>query len=256
VRLVIVIVSRRLVRAMVALMILTALLPGAFTGLATVVNGRLLRPRVDVVIDPGHGGVDPGANDHDTLEKDITLAISLKMRDMLVRYGMSVGLTRDSDTDCSGWAQLRTGRHQADLNARARTMNLGRVAISVHVNTSTDPNQRGAMVLYASGSDQGLRLAGAVLSQLSQVTELNHKSPVPRTNLLVLTATDVPAVLVEIGFLSNPTDKNNMKDPAFQERLASAIARAVIDYLSAPAERETGPVQASGLRDRPPALSV
>jgi N-acetylmuramoyl-L-alanine amidase len=59
---------------------------------------------------------------------------------------------------------------------------------------------------------------------------------VPRTNLHVLNATSVPAVLVEIGFLSNPTDKNNMKDPAFQDRLASAMARAVIDYLSSSAE--------------------
>ncbi len=235
-RLVIVIISKRLVRTVVALMVLAALLPYAFTGLVTVVNGRLLRSRVDVVIDPGHGGVDPGANDHDTYEKDITLAISLKMRDMLARYGVSVGLTRDSDTDCSGWAQLRAGRHQADLNARARAMNLGQVAISIHVNTSTDRNQRGAMVFHASESSQGLRLAEGVLSQLSQVTELSHRRPVPRTNLHVLNATSVPAVLVEIGFLSNPTDKNNMKDPAFQDRLASAMARAVIDYLSSSAE--------------------
>lgn len=233
-RLVIVIMSRRVLRTMIALMVLAALLPSAFTGLVAVMNGRLLRSRVDVVIDPGHGGVDPGANDHDTVEKEITLAVSLKMRDMLVRYGLSVGLTRDSDTDCSGWAELRSGRHQADLNARARAMNLGRAAISIHVNTSTDPNQRGAMVFYASGSSQGLRLAEGVLSQLSRVTELNHRQPVPRTNLLVLTATSVPAVLVEIGFLSNPTDKSNMKDEAFQDRLASAMAKAVIDYLSPP----------------------
>lgn len=50
----------------------------------------------------------------------------------------------------------------------------------------------------------------------------------------MLTATSVPAVLVEIGFLSNPTDKSNMKDEAFQDRLASAMAKAVIDYLSPP----------------------
>lgn len=118
-RLVIVIMSRRVLRTMIALMVLAALLPSVFTGLVAVMNGRLLRSRVDVVIDPGHGGVDPGANDHDTVEKEITLAVSLKMRDMLVRYGLSVGLTRDSDTDCSGWAELRSGRHQADLNARA-----------------------------------------------------------------------------------------------------------------------------------------
>lgn len=208
------------------------LLPHA-ADVVAVLGVRLFRTPVDVVIDPGHGGVDPGANDHDTVEKDITLGIALTMRDMLKRYGVSVGLTRDSDTDCSGWGQLRRGRHQADLNQRARIINTGSVGLSIHVNTSSDPRQRGAMVLYAANSDPGKALAEMVISELAMVTELNHKSPVPRSNLLVLTATNVPTVLVEIGFLSNPSDKANMKDEAFQTLLASAMARGVISYLDA-----------------------
>lgn len=208
------------------------LLPHAFD-FVSVLGVRLFRTPVDVVIDPGHGGVDPGANDHDTMEKDITLAIALKMSDMLKRYGVSVGLTRDSDTDCSGWGQLRSGRHQADLSRRARIINTGRVGLSIHVNTSSDPRQRGAMVLYAANSDPGKALAEMVISELATVTELNHKSPVPRSNLLVLAATNVPTVLVEIGFLSNPDDKADMKDEAFQTRLASALARSIVNYLDA-----------------------
>lgn len=229
-RIVVIVVHRRLILASLLLVAGLLVLPKTVS-LMTVVSWHILRTPVDVVIDPGHGGVDPGANDHDTMEKDITLQLALEMRNMLVRYGISVGLTRDSDTDCSGWGQLRSGRHLADLNQRARMINAGKVGVSIHVNSSSDPNQRGAMVLYAAGSDRGRALADEIISELALVTDLNHSKPVPRSNLLVLAATQVPTILVEIGFLSNPTDKARMKDEAFRSRVAEALARGVIAYF-------------------------
>ncbi|MGI6102128.1 MAG: N-acetylmuramoyl-L-alanine amidase family protein [Bacillota bacterium] len=230
-RLVVVVIRRRLAILSLLLLTLLLILPKTVS-LMTVLSWHILRTPVDVVIDPGHGGVDPGANDHDTMEKDITLLIALQVRDMLVRYGISVGLTRSTDTDCSGWSQLRPGRHLADLNQRARMTNKGKIGISIHVNSSSDPNQKGAMVLYAAGSDPGRALADEIISQLALVTDLNHSKPVPRSNLLVLNATQVPTILVEVGFLSNPTDKARMKDEAFRYRLAEALARGVINYFT------------------------
>lgn len=87
------------------------------------------------------------------------------------------------------------------------------------------------MVLYAAGSDRGRALADEIISELALVTDLNHSKPVPRSNLLVLAATQVPTILVEIGFLSNPTDKARMKDEAFRSRVAEALARGVIAYF-------------------------
>lgn len=229
-RLLVVVVPRRLIVASLLLAAGLLLLPGAIN-ITTITSWRCFPTPVDVVIDPGHGGVDPGANDQDTTEKHITLRVAMYMRDMLTRYGLSVGLTRESDTDCSGWSQLRPGRHLADLNQRARMINLGKVGVSIHVNSSSDPNQKGAMILYAAKSDQGKLLAEKVLSRLALVTDLNHSRPVPRTNLLVLSATHVPTILVEIGFLSNPLDKSRMKSEKFLSDVAAALARGVIDYL-------------------------
>lgn len=192
--------------------------------------------RPDVILDAGHGGVDPGAQTGGLTEKEVTLDIVLRMRDQLRTYGISVGLTRDTDRDVSGWERYRKGRHITDIRNRIRILNTGTIGVSIHVNACENPKVQGALVFYNRGDEKGRALADSVFAQLARVQKMNHASPVPRSNILILKGARVPVILVEVGFATNPEDAAKLKNPAFRERLAQAIGWGIIQYLAGTSE--------------------
>ncbi|HHY15862.1 MAG TPA: N-acetylmuramoyl-L-alanine amidase, partial [Firmicutes bacterium] len=102
----------------------------------------------DVMLDPGHGGIDPGAiGSGDLYEKHYVLDIVLQMEKILTEHGLKVGLTRDSDVDVSHLVD-KGGRHRRDLLGRFKLMNQAYVGMSVHANATKDANQAGAIVFY------------------------------------------------------------------------------------------------------------
>jgi N-acetylmuramoyl-L-alanine amidase len=219
--------------------------------------------RRKIVIDAGHGGRDPGAiGVAGTREKDVVLNTALMLRDALRPRGFDVALTRDDDTFVELENRVRFAREQhADL------------FISVHADASPNRETTGASVYTLSDSGanraqnmmtsqnwdldlgntrQGLardilvdlaqrettnrsaEFAQVVIPKLSQVAPLvrnTHRS----AGFFVLLAPDVPAVLIETGFLSNATDERRLADPRARERMAEAMAQAVETYFSAPA---------------------
>lgn len=188
--------------------------------------------KYDVVIDPGHGGIDSGGiGEGSVYEKDIVLDIALKLRDFLEVRGLTVAMTRTGDTDVTHLASIRGTRHQRDLNGRFLAVHEGTVGISIHANVAKSPDENGAIVFYMRDSYIDQIYANTVLEQLERVHLLNHPRPIPRGNLLLLKAKP-PVLLVEVGFLSNANDLAKLVDPRFRQVLAEAIGQGMINFLN------------------------
>lgn len=190
---------------------------------------KVLATGAQVILDPGHGGVDPGALSGEVKEKDIVLDVVLRMNRYLEEQGYSVVLTRDQDIDLGG--ELTQGRHRRDLEARVKVINQGQVAVSVHCNTIEDTSQKGAVVFYQKGSEAGKQLATSLLAELDKVQLLNDNRPLPRENLFLLRTSRIPTVIVELGFLSNQEDKTKLLEPGFRQQIAEALSRGIINYF-------------------------
>ena len=174
-----------------------------------------------VVIDPGHGGPDVGATRNGVYEKDIVLAISKQLGRMLQQMGYSVMYTRTEDIDL-------------DLEPRVQIAeNAGASAfISVHVN-SLDANAsavNGVETYHSPGASLGKSLAQAVHEQIIASTGANDRG-VRSARFHVIAKTSMPAILVETGFITNPSEASRLVNSAYQDRIAEAIARGVDQFL-------------------------
>jgi N-acetylmuramoyl-L-alanine amidase len=173
-----------------------------------------------ICIDPGHGGVDPGAVGPTGLkEKDVNLAVSLKLAELLKPIA-EVKLTRTRDVAVS-------------LKDRAAVANSwgADYFISVHTNSFTDRKVGGVETwAYAKGG-QGEKLAKAVQAELVKVTGFANRGVKFNSGFAVLRDTRAPAILTETGFISNPAEEKLLKTAAFREKIAKAIAQGVAKQL-------------------------
>ncbi|MDQ7839876.1 MAG: N-acetylmuramoyl-L-alanine amidase family protein [bacterium] len=192
---------------------------GAADGSVLVVE--ILEPALRahvVAIDAGHGGRDPGAIGPTGLyEKEVVLDIAQRVRELLVRGGVRVIMTRETDT----FVEL------ADRSRLARAQ--GATAfVSIHANASTRPAANGSETYYLT--PQSLVLAQMMQEELGRVSGLVNRG-VRTANFQVLRENDVPAVLVEVAYLSNVDEEARLRAAAFRQRLAEAVARAVHRFL-------------------------
>lgn len=174
-----------------------------------------------IVVDPGHGGIHPGAVYEGVQEKDLTLSISLKLRDELVARGYNVVLLREEDITL-------------DIYDRAYIANdLGAdLFVSVHCNASgTVPTYQGIYTYYHPSSNRGKRLAEAIQKPLCQITGGIDRG-VRSADFVVLRETEMCAVLVETGFMSNSEELARLCDETYQGKLAQGIAEGVVRYLN------------------------
>ena len=185
-----------------------------------------------VVLDPGHGGKDPGKVGADEeLEKDINLAISLKVREKLEEDGMEVVMTREKDVMLSdGDAD---NKKLEDLNSRIDIINEQQpaIAVSIHQNSYSDPAVRGAQVFYFTHSDKGKQAAEALQKELLEFDRENTRDIKANDTYYLLKKTEVPTVIVECGFLSCPGEAELLTDEAYQEELAGAIAKGIESWV-------------------------
>ncbi|HJA43774.1 MAG TPA: N-acetylmuramoyl-L-alanine amidase [Candidatus Dorea stercoravium] len=185
-----------------------------------------------VVLDPGHGGKDPGKVGADEeLEKDINLAISLKVREKLEEDGMEVVMTREEDVMLSdGDAD---NKKLEDLNSRIGIINEQQpaIAVSIHQNSYSDPAVRGAQVFYFTHSDKGKQAAEALQKELLEFDQENTRDIKANDTYYLLKKTEVPTVIVECGFLSCPGEAELLTDEAYQEELAGAIAKGIESWV-------------------------
>jgi len=222
---------------------------------------------VIVAIDAGHGGEDPGARGRGGAhEKDVTLAIARKLKDMIDREPNMRGvLTRDDDYFIPLHHRVEKARKvYADL------------FVSVHADAFIKPNARGSSVFalsergatssaakwlakkendadliggvnldvqdpylkmtladlsFTAQINDSLKLARAVLTELGEINTL-HKGDVEQAGFAVLKAPDIPSILVETAFISNPDEENKLKSGAYQEQMAEAIVAGIRRYFA------------------------
>lgn len=176
-----------------------------------------------IVIDPGHGGIDGGTNVPGMLEKEVVLDIALRTKFYLDRYKIPNILTRDTDTALGG--QWDSGHLRRDLNQRIRVANHCRAAfmLSLHVNHTKNSDQRGMMIFYQPS--RAGRDAAYLFDDILRRWPLHDRkeTPIPRTDFAVL-KTKAPALLVELGFISNDQDRQLLADSAYRERVAQALS--------------------------------
>ncbi|MDP4134245.1 MAG: N-acetylmuramoyl-L-alanine amidase family protein [Bacillota bacterium] len=179
-----------------------------------------------VVLDAGHGGSDPGALGRDkdgkliANEKDINLAVTLKVYGILKQKGINVSLTRNEDV-------------YVDLVKRADMANdlKATLFVSIHNNSISDPEYKGSMVLYSLTSLGGKALANNILEDICKEAGTLNRGLRNGTNMAVIRHTTMPAVIVECGFLTNDDELNNLRNASFEEKLAKGIADGIIKTL-------------------------
>jgi N-acetylmuramoyl-L-alanine amidase len=195
-------------------------------------QGRL--GRLTVALDPGHGGIDGGAGDSwGNLEKDINLAIGLEIEKQLCQSGLSVVLTRRTDTDLDPFCSGRPGRHRRDLLRRIAIARSRRCLflVSIHCDSSTESRKSGAFVFYNWRSSRSKRLADAIQQELNQIQARPGRSAPGK--YLVIRQDGLPGVLVEAGYLSNPKEAQLLQNPRYRTEIALAISRGILRYLRA-----------------------
>ncbi|MCL2285939.1 MAG: N-acetylmuramoyl-L-alanine amidase [Firmicutes bacterium] len=182
-----------------------------------------------IVIDAGHGGWDPGMVSGKVEEKDINLNIAKKLQVFLEQGGATVIITRIDDSDL---ANNKSG----DMSVRrliANTSNAD-IFISIHQNSYATPNVKGAQVFFFNESDNSQKLANLVQNRIKEFVDSGNKfKPRANSNYFVLKQTEMPAVLVECGFLTNYNERQKLSSEAYQEKMAWGIYLGIVDYFTA-----------------------
>ena len=182
-----------------------------------------------IFIDPGHGGPDPGAVGNNVTEEVVNLNVSLELARLLRRAGYDVRLYRTTSDE-----NVLENKN-ADLRNRAQTANNwgADYFISIHTNSSPNPAANGveAYVYRLGGTSE--RLAQSIVNSVA--SELGSRNRgVMQANFAVLRRTNMPAVLVELGYLTNETEALNLNSPAWQRAVAAAIFDGIVNAVGPP----------------------
>ncbi|NCE63274.1 AMIN domain-containing protein [Pseudoflavonifractor sp. 524-17] len=176
---------------------------------------------ITIVIDPGHGGTASGAYYEEIMEKELTLPMSLMLRDLLVQRGYHVIMTRDDD-------------QYMDLYDRCDIANLAGadVFVSVHCNAfPSNPTVEGLLTYYHPSSGRSRSFARYVQDSAARFSGAVNRGLLSN-DYVVLRETNMAAVLVETGFMTNHEELMRLSDPDYQLRIAQGIADGVTRYLN------------------------
>jgi N-acetylmuramoyl-L-alanine amidase len=184
-------------------------------------------------LQPAHGGSDPGKIGlNNLLEKDINLAIAKKLKVCLEKAGFEVVMTREADESVKGPEQ--GNKKSTDMRNRCAKIRETKpaMAVSIHQNSYTTPEVKGAQVFYYTNSAEGKKLAEGLQTALVEgVDPENHREAKGNTSYYLLKKTDVPLAIVECGFLSNPEEAGLLATKEYQEKVAEAVCTGILKYL-------------------------
>lgn len=187
---------------------------------------------VTIVIDAGHGGYDPGkVGINNELEKDINLAIALKLKNKCEEVGIKVVMTRTTDETL---AETGTNKKISDMENRMKIINDEDVdmCISIHQNSYSSKDVKGAQVFYHAQSEEG-KVLGEILQNMliEKVDNTNHRKAKADNSYYILKKSNCTSVIVECGFLSNWEDATNLADEYYQEKIAEALCEGIKVYI-------------------------
>ena len=180
-----------------------------------------------IYIDPGHGGIDPGATYKDIYEKDINLSIALKLKKELENNGAIVYLTRYDDIDLS----ISTNNHKkSDLNNRVRAINNSNadLFISIHLN-SYGTSWHGVQIFYDDNNSTNEVLASIMDKNIKNLN--GNRTYKKKNNLYLIKNIKIPGILVEVGFLSNENERYLLTNSKYQEKVSKSLCNGIKEYL-------------------------
>ena len=223
----------------VILLLVVALFLGLKDSVATfgttniVTNDTKEKEKKVIVIDPGHGGFDPGkVGVNEVLEKDINLKISLLLKDVLESEGYEVLMTRTED--CGLYSSTDSNKKRADMQKRVEIINSSNavLAVSIHQNSFEQESSKGAQVFYHQESEKG-KILGETLQEIikSVIADGNHRVAKSNDSYYMLRKTQCPLVIVECGFLSNQAEAKLLTEDEYQKKMAGAIRDGIKKYL-------------------------
>ena len=196
-----------------------------------------------IVLDAGHGGIDPGAmnKDNTILEKDVNLEITKKLRDLLESSGATVIMTREKDVSLYQEDGNKTIRQKYNENLKNRKKIIDEsnadIFVSIHLNAFEQSKYSGAQTFYPKGKDDGKELAQFIQDELKRVVDKeNNRKIKPRDDIYLLKNTNMPSVLIECGFLSNEKESQLLAHSKYQDKIAWAIYVGIQKYLAGIAE--------------------
>ncbi|ANE46816.1 N-acetylmuramoyl-L-alanine amidase [Paenibacillus swuensis] len=190
-----------------------------------------------IAIDAGHGGPDGGASSKlGVIEKEINLAIALQLRDYLQQAGAIVIMTREEDKDLADEGTKGYSRRKSeDLLKRAQFIksNQANLMVSIHMNAIPSDKWSGAQTFYYDKHQDNQLLAALIQDEIKnnlqnttrQVKKVPHE-------VFLLKAMDIPAALVEVGFLSNLREAELLADASYQKKVAASIYTGILRYYS------------------------
>lgn len=184
-----------------------------------------------VVIDAGHGGVDPGMVANGQLEKDINLKIAKKLQEKLEANGFAVIMTRDEDEILA--LEGARNKKNSDLKQRVHVINESNadMFISIHQNSYSDESVCGAQTFYYETSKESEKFAKLLQNNIQKnVDENNHRQAKAGKDYYILKKSTCPGIILECGFMSCPRECANLINEAYQNKLVDAIADTIFQW--------------------------
>lgn len=198
---------------------------------------QLVNKPKNILIDPGHGGIDGGAvSKNGTVEKDLNLKISQQLKKSLEQKGYTVVMTRDSDIGLySEQGRVRDKKNE-DLNNRCKIKDETKcdLFISIHLNMFPQVQYYGAQVWYSKEGESAI-LARIMQKNFVKDLDKNNKRQekcAKGAYKILRCSDDIPSVLVECGFLSNAMEEEKLKKEEYQQQIADSLAKSVDEYFS------------------------
>ena len=210
----------------------------AFSNIAVKASNELCDTKPLIVIDAGHGGEDGGAEVEGVLEKNINLSISNKLADTLRLCGYKVKEIRDEDISVyDDDADTLREKKVSDLKNRVELFNSDddNIVISIHQNKFDNSAYSGTQVFFSVNNEKSRVLGEAIRNSVIQLIQNDNTRELKPANsdIYILNNSKVPAVIVECGFLSNPTERSKLLDDNYQSDMAYSIAMGVLEYIEA-----------------------
>ena len=200
-----------------------------------VMNRSVQKAEYCICVDSGHGGNDPGTiGVAGTKEKEVNLAIALKLKKSLEKQNIRVVMTRTDDRNLAD--ANASNEKMSDMKNRVKKMDSEQpdMVVSIHQNSYIDSSAKGAQVFYYSESEEGKKLAEILQKNLIEIADQeNNRVAKANTSYYILKNTSAPTVIVECGFLSNPEEESRLISAAYQEKLVEALQKGICEYLNA-----------------------
>lgn len=191
--------------------------------------------KITVIIDAGHGGMDGGAvSDDGILEKDINLSLAKRLRELFALADVNVVMTREDDSMLCEADSRHKKRDDLENRVKIAKSYENAVFVSIHINKFPVEKYSGLQVYYSRANENSKRIAESVQAKTALVLQPQNtrKTKPADSSIYVLDNLDIPAVLIECGFLSNKREAALLSDAEYQEKLACVIFASVADAIS------------------------